>query len=294
MKSFLHIYDMTTKTSRMIQRFDRHIEAPNWAPNGKTLLFNSLGDLYLYDLETGVETLLPTGDVFCINDHVITPDGKQVIASAITEKNHEELINPPPGPLKKFHECFLFAIPMEGGEKKQVSAIQPCYLHGIAPDGAEYAYCAARDGELDVYIMPADGSKETRLTTTKGLNDGPEYTPDGKEIWFNSVRSGRMQIFKMNRDGTEQTQMTFEKDRNNWFAHISPNGEQVVYISYDDQVEAGDHPPNKQVQLKGMSTAGGDSEVLVELFGGQGTINVNSWSPDGKAFAYVSYVGESW
>jgi TolB protein len=58
-------------------------------------------------------------------------------------------------------------------------------------------------------------------------------------------------------------------------------------LSYDKSVEG--HPPNKDVALRIMPIAGGMPRVLATLFGGQGTINVPSWSPDGKYLAFVSY-----
>ncbi|MBQ6529284.1 MAG: PD40 domain-containing protein, partial [Clostridia bacterium] len=154
------------------------------------------------------------------------------------------------------------------------------------------AYCAFRqhDGrtEVDVYTIPASGGEETRLTGG-GFNDGPEYSPDGKHIWFNSTRSGLMQIWRMNRDGSEQTQMT-DTHRQNWFGHISPDGKKVVYLSYRaDDLEAAEHLPNMQVELWMMNADGSSPHRLLSLFGGQGSINVNSWAPDSRHIAFVSY-----
>ena len=143
---------------------------------------------------------------------------------------------------------------------------------------------------MDIYIKNIDGGDEVRLTTTEGLDDGPEYSRDGKYIWFNSVRSGLMQVWRMKADGSEQTQMTF-LESNNWFPHISPNNKLVCFIAYNkDEVEPGSHPANKNVKLYLMDKKGKKQpKVLVELFGGQGTINVNSWAPDSKRFAFVRY-----
>ena len=138
--------------------------------------------------------------------------------------------------------------------------------------------------------MPVKGGKEKRLTDAPGTDDGPEFSPDGKYIWFNSERSGRMQVWRMKTNGKEQTQMTFDEDMNSWFPHVSPDGKNVVYISYHDyELRPSQHLPDLNVQLRMIPATGGDPKILVELFGGQGTINVNSWSPDSKRFAYVSY-----
>ena len=127
------------------------------------------------------------------------------------------------------------------------------------------------------------------MTKENGFNDGPEYSPDGKEIWFNSTRSGLMQIWKMNRDGSGQTQMTFEK-RNNWFAHVSPDGKKVVNISYSvEGVDIDEHLPNLPVELWLMNRDGSDRKRILSFFGGQGSMNVNSWSPDSKKIAFIVY-----
>lgn len=89
-------------------------------------------------------------------------------------------------------------------------------------------------------------------------------------------------------DGSEQKQLTSD-DFQNWFPHPSPDGKWIAFISYVDPVAPGDHPPNKNVMLRLMPTDGGDIKVIAHLYGGQGTINVPSWSPDSKEIAFVSY-----
>jgi Tol biopolymer transport system component len=175
-----------------------------------------------------------------------------------------------------------------------VTPLAPSYLHGITPDGKMLAYCAERNGEYDIYAIPAMGGNETQLTTALGLNDGPEYDCDGEYIWFNSVRTGRMQAWRMKADGSEQTQMTFDAHWNTWFPHISPDRTKVVMLAYHERdVRPGEHVPNKNVEIRlmtGSDEAGwSEPRTILKLFGGQGTINVNSWAPDSKRFAYVRY-----
>ena len=168
----------------------------------------------------------------------------------------------------------------------------PSYLHGWSPDGAELAYCAFREHggrrEVDIYAIPAAGGEEVRLTDG-GFNDGPEYSPDGRHIWFNSTRSGLMQIWRMNRDGSEPTRMTFT-ERNNWFGHVSPDGRRVAYLSYGrDDLEPAEHLPNMPVELWIMNADGSQPRRLASFFGGQGSVNVNSWAADSRHLAFVSY-----
>ena len=279
--SYLEIYDVESRTHRVIKEFPFVVEAPNWTPDGKWLVVNRGGKLYKIapDGSTDLQEI-PTGPLTGINnDHVITVDGKWIGLSSND-------------PTSRQYNSYVYMVPFEGGEPRKLTPVGPSYLHGISPDGKTVAYCAFRgpNQEQDVWVMPVKGGKETRLTDAPGLDDGPEYSRDGKYIWFNSVRTGRMQAWRMKANGKEQTQMTFDEDMNSWFPHISPDGKKVVYIAYHDyEVDPGSHIADLNVQLRMIPATGGDPEVLVEFFGGQGSINVNSWSPDSKQFAYISY-----
>jgi len=167
-------------------------------------------------------------------------------------------------------------------------AKEPSYWHAWSPDGKTLAYCAQRNKEFDIYTMDIDGKEEKQLTTAKGLDDGPDYTPDGKQIYFNSERSGSMKIWRMNADGTDQQQVTKDANYADWFPHPSPDGKWLVFLSFDKSVTG--HPSNKDLVLRIMPLGGGKTRVLATLFGGQGTINVPSWSPDSKQLAFVSYL----
>lgn len=279
--SYLEIYDIETDTHHVVKEFPFLIEAPNWTPDGKWLVVNKAGRLYKIAPDGSTDLVeINTGTIDqCNNDHVISADGKWIALSSSD-------------PTEKGWNSYVYTVPFEGGEPKKITPVGPSYLHGISPDGKKLAYCAFRgpDNEQDVYVMPVKGGKEVRLTDAPGLDDGPEYSMDEKYIWFNSVRTGRMQAWRMKANGKEQTQMTFDTDMNSWFPHISPDGEKVVYIAYHEyEVAPGDHTPNQNVELRMIPAKGGEPKTLVKLFGGQGTINVNSWSPDSRKFAYVSY-----
>jgi Tol biopolymer transport system component len=182
---------------------------------------------------------------------------------------------------------LIYVLPATGGEPRLVTPLGPSYWHGWSPDGRTLTYCAQRNGEFDIYTIPVEGGAETRLTTAAGLDDGPDYSPDGKFIYFNSERSGVMRIWRMAPDGTGQEQVTFDEAYADWFPHPSPDGKWVVFLSYDRAVKG--HPPNHDVVLRLMPAGGGAPKVIAKLFGGQGTINVPSWSPDSTRFAFVSY-----
>jgi Tol biopolymer transport system component len=257
---------------RVVYHTRDHIEAPNWSRDGKYFLFNSGGRIYKLPVAGGTPQLLDTGTAIkCNNDHGISPDGTQFAVSDQTSADNQSRIH---------------LLPNAGGPARQITPLGPSYWHGWSPGGKTLAYCAERNGEFDVYTIPAEGGQEIRLTTAPGLDDGPDYSPDGKFIYFNSERTGTMQIWRMNPDGSDQTQITSD-NFNNWFAHPSPDGKWLVFLSYAPDVKG--HPANQDVQLRLISLADGKIQVLAKLFGGQGTMNVPSWSPDSQNVAFVSY-----
>jgi Tol biopolymer transport system component len=185
------------------------------------------------------------------------------------------------------NQSLVYTVPTTGGTPKLVTPNGPSYLHGWSPDGKYLVFTGGRNDQFDVYRIPASGGEEERLTTHEALDDGPEYSPDGKHIYFNSTRSGRMQLWRMNADGSEQVQVTND-EFNNWFPHLSPDGREIVFLSYLPDVDPSDHPFYQHVYLRKMPIAGGEPQVIAYIYGGQGTINVPSWSPDGRMVAFVS------
>lgn len=278
-ESILCIFNTVTNEVKKLREFDFVIEAPNWLKDGDTIIYNSEGHIYKYSISDDKEEMIQTGQCNnCNNDHVPSPDCKQIAVS------HSK-----PGTwISK-----IYIVPIEGGEPKLITPNAPSFLHGWSHDGSEMAYCAFRECEgklaVDVWSIPVHGGDERQLTKNCGFNDGPEYDPDGKHIWFNSTRTGLMQIWRMMRNGSDQQQMTFE-EQNNWFGHVSPDGKKVVNLAYSkDGLDAHEHLPNMNVSLWMMDYDGKNRKKILDFFGGQGSINVNSWSPDSKQFAFVSY-----
>jgi TolB protein len=273
--SVLETIDIHTGSRSILKEFDYVIEAPNCTRDGRYLVYNSGGRMYTYELASGGIREIDTGfAIDCNNDHVLSPEGKHLAVSHFTYEDATSRI---------------YILTLEGGIPRLVTENGPSYLHGWSSDGKRLAYCAERGGQYDIYTIAVDGGAETQLTDLPGLDDGPEYSPDGKHIWFNSTRSGLMQVWRMETDGANPTHMV-QEEANCWFPHVSPDGNWMVYISYrKGDVDPGDHPPNKQVELRLAPASGGESKTIVELFGGQGTINVNSWSPDNRTIAFVSY-----
>ncbi len=270
-ESTLEVFDLGSRTRRVVYRASEHFEAPNWSRDGQSLLFNRGGRLYSIPVAGGIPLLVDSGfATHCNNDHGYSPDGSWIAISDETR-----------GP------SIIYVLPATGGVPRQVTPRGPSYWHGWSPAGRNLAYCAERGGQYDIYSIAIDGGTESRLTSGPGLDDGPDYSPDGQYIYFNSDRSGNMHIYRMRPDGSEQTQITLDAAYGDWFPHPSPDGKHLIFLSYDSLVKG--HPPNKQVAIRLITLPETHPEVLIELFGGQGTLNVPCWSPDGSAFAFVSY-----
>jgi Tol biopolymer transport system component len=272
--SNLELMDVATGKREIVYTAADSFQAPNWTKDGRTLIYNRNGRLYRFDLAKKTPELINTG--FAINnnnDHVLSFDGKMLAIS-----NHSK---------DDGNASIVYTVPVSGGTPRRVTAKGPSYLHGWSPDRKYLVYTGERDGEFDIYKIPVAGGAEINLTNTKGLDDGPEYTPDGKFIYFNSTRSGTMQIWRMKPDGSDQEQITND-EYNNWFPHISPDGMWIVFLSFLKDVNPGDHPFYKHVYIRLMPVSTMKAKVIAYVYGGQGTINVPSWSPDGKRIAFVS------
>jgi TolB protein len=275
--SRLELLDVDTGMRKIIYSSSAHFEAPNWSRDGAYLLYNQEGRIYRLPLDTARPKVLDTGSVRANNnDHGISFDGTLLALSSHTEQAGRK------------SGSQIYVVSVAGGEPLKITDQAPSYWHGWSPDGATLVYCAEREGNYDVWAIGAKGGREARLTTDPGLDDGPEYSPDGRYIYFNSTRSGRMKIWRMRPDGSGQEQVSFD-DWNDWFAHLSPDGRRMLYVSYPPSVPAGSHPPNQRVMIREQDFASGKVRVLAHLYGGQGTMNVPSWSPDGRSAAFVSY-----
>jgi len=278
--STLETVNIASTERRVMYTAQSHFEAPNWTRDGRYFFFNREGHIVRLPAggetrQTEPETIDTGAATHCNNDHGISPDSHWLAISDGSQPNHQSSV---------------YIVPIEGGTARRVTKNSPSYWHGWSPDGSTLAFVGQRNGDFDIYTIPVTGGDETRLTTAKGLDDGPEYSPDGKYIYFNSERTGHMQIWRMHADGSGQERITFD-EYNNWFAHISPDSKWMVFLTYGSEVVG--HPPNKDVQLRIMNISGGKIDnpitVLATLFGGQGTMNVPSWSPDSSTVAFVSY-----
>lgn len=272
--SHIEVFDVASGKRSIVYSHKASLQAPNWTKDGKSLIYNSNGLIYKLDLKTKRASQVNTGAVRSNNnDHVLSFDGRMLGLSSSSLDNK--------------YASVIYTVPVKGGAPRQVTPVGLSYLHGWSPDGKFLIYTGERNRQFDIYKIGVEGGEEVRLTDTPGLDDGSEYSPDGKYIYFNSTRSGTMQIWRMLPDGSAPTQLTND-EYNNWFPHVTPDGKWIVFLSFMNDVKPDDHPFYKHVYLRRMPVGGGTPKVLVYLYGGQGSINTPSWSPDGKRFAFVS------
>lgn len=276
LRSSVEIYDLKTRTSRVVWQTERLVESPHFTPDGLSLILNSAGRMYRLNLKTREVSLIDTGfAVICNNDHGLSKDGRTLI---ITDKS-------------EFGKACIYSLPIEGGEPVRITQNLSSYYHGWSPDGSRITYTGIHQRDVfGIYTSRVDGTDEVELVVGTEVNDGPDFSADGQWVWFNSNRSGQMQLWRIRIDGTGLELMS-DNPYADWFPHPSPDGRHVVFLSYDTSVGR-DHPRDQTVQLRLMPSEGGQADILVELFGGQGTINVPSWTAVGDAFAYIRYFPE--
>ena len=275
--SRLEVMNIETGERKILSTSAHSIQAPNWTPDGKTLIYNSNGFLYKYDLESGKVSMLNTGFANRNNnDHILSADGSMI---AISHHNDDDE-----------GDSAIYYLPITGSDKPvkvTKNGLGASYLHGWSPNGKKMIFTGNRNGVYNIIEVNVKNGEEKHLTNTQSLDDGSEYSPDGKKIYFNSDRTGKMQIWRMDKNGKNQEQLTFD-DYNDWFPHITPDEKNMVIISYPADIESNAHPFYKHCLLRMMPVDGGEPKIIGYLFGGQGTINVPSWSPDSKYIAFVS------
>lgn len=282
LRSRLETMDVFTGERRIVWEHDERFEAPNWTLDGELLIFNMNGLLYKIPAEGGEPYVMDTGSVDSANnDHGISFDGKLMAIS-----HRRELPDGKSG-------SAIYVVPIEGGEPELVVGETPSYWHGWHPDNERVVYVAKREKGVPFNIFEANiKTGEERQLTFFDANhvDGPEYGPEGKWLYYNGSQTGPMQIWRMSEDGSKTEQLTFD-ELNDWFPHISPDEKWLVYISFPTTIRKDSHPSYKRVHLRLMNIETRESKVIAYLYGGQGTINVPSWSPDSRRIAFVSNEG---
>jgi len=275
--SHLELMDVQTGLRKIIYSETGSIQCPNWTKDGKSLIFNSsAGLLYNYSFATGSVSKINSGSAINNNnDHVLSPDGKQIaISNYVGDKR----------------TSTIFTLPLTGSDNPIKITSEDSghsFLHSWSPDGKKLIFTGFRNKQYDIWSVDIATKKETQLTNLATLDDGSEYSPDGKWIYFNSVRTGTMKIWRMKADGSNQEQVTYD-EYNDWFPHFSPDGKWIVYVSFPKEIDPATHPFYQKIYIRLMPASGGVPKTIAYVFGGQGSMNVPSWSPDSKRIAFIS------
>ncbi|NAZ37497.1 PD40 domain-containing protein [Rubellimicrobium sp. CFH 75288] len=276
MISELCTHDLASGRTEVVLRHEGVVEAPNWHRDG-WLLVNGEGRLFRVPLDAPALHPLETGGIEgCNNDHGFSPDGRLIAFSAKGRTG----------------ASCIYTMPAAGGPPRRLTPLTPSWWHGWSPDGSRHAYAAARDGgPVLPHLCDADGHGERPLAQGFDHADGPDWSADGRRVWFNGEREGRVDLWRVSPDGTDLQRMT-GGDGVDWFPHPSPDGAQVLFLRYPPGTAG--HPANLPVSLMLLPQDGGPAQEVLRLDGthrgGQGTINVPPWRPDGRAFAFVRFV----
>jgi hypothetical protein len=278
------VYDLRDKSVRTVFQANEVFEAPNWSRDGKYLLSNSRGRLFRIPVD-GSGAAAPINldqSLRCNNDHDFSPDGKLIAISASSPSSRQSQV---------------YVASADGSDHRLLVAPAPSYFHGWSPDGKWLAFVGQRGGKYELFRVSVTGGEEQRLTSKGAYDDGPDYSPDGKWIYFNSDRSGGWDVWRIPAEGggpaDAKAEQVTSDELEDWFPHPSPDGKWMVFLSFPKGTK-GHNDKMPGVQLRRMPLPGdklkhAKIDVLSTFFGGQGTINVNSWSPDSKRFAYVIY-----
>jgi sugar lactone lactonase YvrE len=254
------------RRAMMVRTVKGRIGAVNWSADGQTLYFNQDGRIKKMSVLGGrPENITLAPHLWCDDNHGLSPDNSQLAVSCAPAAGRDP---------------SLYVVPLAGGTAQPLTHGGSAEFHGWSPDGTTIAFTGVRAGHSDVYAVPSQGGKEKRLTSA-GVNDGPDFGPDGK-IYFTSDRSGTAQVWRMNADGTQAGQLTRDTGSDR-FPHVAPNGKQLVYLN--------SAAPGKleDATLRVMNLDDDQSRVLVDVYGGDGTLNAPSWSADNHHFAFTAY-----
>ncbi len=277
MHSWIEAVDVATGDVSCLIKANVPLQAPNWTPDGRTIIANAEGRLYRIDLSgarQSLELIVADGFHSSNNDHGVSPDGQMLAFTDMT----------------RFGKSAIFTMPVSGGDPVPLTEAVPSWFHAWAPDGNSLIYTAVRQGLWCIARSQlGSGEEEILIRAAPGSGhhyDGPDVTPDGAWIWFNSDRGGDMALWRMRPDGHAAEQMSFGPGAD-WFPHPSPDGRHIAYLRYPPGTRG--HPFGREVDLCLMPANGGPARRLRRIYGGQGTLNVPSWSPDSRRFAYARF-----
>ncbi len=176
----------------------------------------------------------------------------------------------------------IFLIPSDGNGTPQnlTNSNSANTYPAWSPDHHRIAFVSDRDGNLQIYVMDADGHNVKQLTKGAEISRAPAWSPDGKQLAFCRHTADGPRIFVMDADGSHVKQIN---DGAGWDPAWSPDGTKLLFAS--SRSGNGFH----------VCLMNADGSHYVEL-----TTNNNplgfvypAWSPDGTKIAWGDTVGDA-
>jgi Tol biopolymer transport system component len=307
--------DFLTRVRRLTVEGKRAGEG-YWSPDGKRLVFqserepgNPFYQIYVLDLVSGDTRRISTG-VGKTTCAFFRPGTDEIEFASThadpksTEYQEQELAFRASGKERRYSwdydpEMDIYSYSEKTGGLKRLTSAKGYDAEGsYSPDGQSIVFSSMRsaydhpltDPEkksladnpsnfAEIYIMRADGSGQTRLTSVPGYDGGPFFTPDGRRIvWRRFDEKGLIaDVWTMNLDGTDQKQITTFGSMS-WAPYMHPSGEYFLFASNKLGFE--------NFELFMVDAAGTKEPIRVTYSPGFDGLPVPS--PDGKTLAWTS------
>jgi Tol biopolymer transport system component len=202
----LDIYVMNSDGSELTRLTENHKSDtyPSWSPDGSKIAFSSGAsnnlDIYVMNADGSEQTRLTDNPTMNLRPSW-SPEGSEIAFSSNRDGNYE-----------------IYIMSSDGSEQTRLTENDTADSYpSWSPDGSKIAFDSGRDtmiiipafgledGNLEIYVMNADGSDSTRLTENDWADYYPSWSPDGSQIVFSSNRfdGDNFEIFVMNADGTD-------------------------------------------------------------------------------------------
>jgi len=236
-------------------------------------------DVYSYNLETGVEALVPPSSGRT-GIYVIGSEGNGGPALLGVEWQMAPAWSPDGTKVAYSHgvKGICVANPDGSGEVQLTNGLTYASWPTWSPDGTKIAFQAYGTGGCEIRVMNADGSGQMLVTTGLYYVSGaPEWSPDGTKIAFqHQPSSGGCSIWVVSTDGSGLTQLTPSNGEHSGL-DWSPDGTKIAYVSNDTALYAN----------RGVFVVNTDGTGVTRLTTGHDGDGYPQWAPDGTKIVFT-------